>query len=652
IQVRPGGGRERRGSQAVLSPKVLLEPSRRQVIWVLSDCRSRLWQQGAIYEQLEAWGQVVPVSLVQLLPERLWSQTCLAMGEPVRLRALLPGVPNQQLRCEALLPAFEVEEPEGMQASRSLRLPVVTLEPEPVYRWSRMVAGVGNAAVVGIRVDLAAIARGAQVVLLRSRDAEFLVRQFRVTASLLAQRLAGLMAAVPVSLPVINLIQQTLLPESLQVHVAEVFMSGLLERESAVEQPAGEPGLGYEFVPGVRDVLLAGMPTNQTEAVLDAVSADISERLGLSTRSFAALMAQLPELVQRFSAGDAPRSAADELGQQLLLPFARIAIQTLERLGGYYAEVAQQLAQPVGALRRNDEVEPAVEPEAIQLQPFTFRTATLQKQPSGSSQRENGWEIQAQEAEAQRFIEILPGSVELAMVLIPGGTFDMGSRDDKGRSDDEGPQHPVTVPQFFLGQYAVTQAQYEAVMGSNPATRYNEERFVSPNRPVVGVSWHDAIAFCQRLSKQTGKDYRLPSEAEWEYACRAGTTTPFHFGETISSEVANYVDNTYGEGTTGRYRERLIDVGSLGYANAFGLYDMHGNVWEWCVDHWHNDYRGAPDDGSAWLTNDDNARRLLRGGSWNDFPRLCRSAYRTNGLPATPAYHVGFRVACSAARTL
>lgn len=148
-----------------------------------------------------------------------------------------------------------------------------------------------------------------------------------------------------------------------------------------------------------------------------------------------------------------------------------------------------------------------------------------------------------------------------------------------------------------MGRFPITQAQYEAVMGNNPATQYDGDRFVAPNKPVVGVSWQDAIAFCERLSEQTGKPYRLPSEAEWEYACRAGTKTPFHFGDTIKTDLANYNGNsTYGLAPKGTYRDQTTPVGSFS-ANAFGLFDMHGNVREWCPDYWHDNYDGAPGDG-------------------------------------------------------
>ncbi|WP_366525040.1 bifunctional serine/threonine-protein kinase/formylglycine-generating enzyme family protein [Acaryochloris sp. IP29b_bin.137] len=249
---------------------------------------------------------------------------------------------------------------------------------------------------------------------------------------------------------------------------------------------------------------------------------------------------------------------------------------------------------------------------------------------------------------AEFFTEELDSGNTLEMVLIPGGTFTMGSPSSElGTGDDEGPQHEVTVPSFYLGKYQVTQAQWEAIMGSNPSN------FKGANQPVENVSWEDAVEFCQKLSQESGKDYRLPSEAEWEYACRAGTTTPFYFGETITPALANYNDTfTYGSGPKGDYRKQTTEVGSFP-PNVFGLYDMHGNVDEWCQDHWHKNYDGAPTDGSAWIDkNDNDSRRIRRGGSWFYNPRYCRSASRSRSRPDFRADNIGFRVVCSAPSSL
>jgi formylglycine-generating enzyme required for sulfatase activity len=264
--------------------------------------------------------------------------------------------------------------------------------------------------------------------------------------------------------------------------------------------------------------------------------------------------------------------------------------------------------------------------------------------------------IHRRRQQAQEFIEDLGNGVQLEMVAIPSGSFVMGSPEDEPeRSSDESPQHTVTIKSFFLGKYPVTQAQWQAVASLPQVNRELDaepSHFKGENRPVEQVSWYDAVEFCDRLSQHTGKPYRLPSEAEWEYACRAGTTTPFHFGETITSELANYNANyTYGAGVKGVYREETTPIGSFGVANAFGLYDMHGNVWEWCTDHWHNSYEGAPTDGSAWLDDNDNYNdnRMLRGGSWLLNPEDCRSAYRGNDDAGLRHYADGFRVVCAAA---
>ncbi|OUL37423.1 sulfatase-modifying factor domain-containing protein [Nostoc sp. T09] len=231
------------------------------------------------------------------------------------------------------------------------------------------------------------------------------------------------------------------------------------------------------------------------------------------------------------------------------------------------------------------------------------------------------------------FVEDLGNGVILEMVQIPGGSFMMGSPTSEAhRGNPEGPQHQVQVPPFFMGKYEVTQAQYQAIMGSNPSS------FKGETRPVEQVSWDDVVEFCQKLSQNTGRTYRLPSEAEWEYACRSETTTPFYFGETITTELANYrgtdwnyqgtlYSGNYGQGPKGQYRVAPTNVGKFP-PNSFGLYDMHGNVWEWCLDRYHKNYEGAPKDGSAWLSGNNSVERVLRGGSWNYNPRYCRCAYR------------------------
>lgn len=203
--------------------------------------------------------------------------------------------------------------------------------------------------------------------------------------------------------------------------------------------------------------------------------------------------------------------------------------------------------------------------------------------------------------QAEVFTEPLADGVVLEMVAIPGGTFLMGSPpEEEGRSEEESPQHLVSLASFFVSKYPITQAQWRAV-ASDPmevGLHPNPAQFPGETRPVEQISWHEAVEFCQRLTQKTGRTYRLLSEAEWEYACRAGTTTPFHFGATLTTDLANFNGNyVYGSGTKGRYRQETTSV-ETGAANAFGLYDMHGNVWEWCADPWHPSYDGAQPTGA------------------------------------------------------
>ena len=247
---------------------------------------------------------------------------------------------------------------------------------------------------------------------------------------------------------------------------------------------------------------------------------------------------------------------------------------------------------------------------------------------------------------AASFTEDLGNGTPLEMVYIPGGSFWMGSRPEQELLPSELPQHEVSVPAFYIGKYPVTQQQWRAVSlldAINIRLQSGISCFQGDDRPVEEVSWYEAMEFCARLSKHTGKAYRLPSEAEWEYACRAGTNTLYSFGDSLTSKQAD--DDHSGEETT--------QVGSFP-PNGFGLYDMHGNVWEWCQDRWHKNYHGAPTDGSTWLSPDESESRVtcvIRGGSWNEPPSYHRSAIRFGYEADLIIHYIGFRVCCSTPKT-
>jgi len=238
---------------------------------------------------------------------------------------------------------------------------------------------------------------------------------------------------------------------------------------------------------------------------------------------------------------------------------------------------------------------------------------------------------------AEQAIEDLGNGISLEMVVIPAGAYHMGSRSFEGNADER-PQHFLTIKSFMMARRLITQGQWRAIMKRLPPCRFKGD-----NLPVERVSWKDAQKFCERLSERTERNYRLPSETQWEYACRAGTSTPFSFGETLTGDLANYnAEHTFRDEPLGIYFHSTSEGGKYP-PNAFGLYDMHGNLMEWCADNWIFDYRMSPRDDSAYQMFD-NPEHVVRGGSWHDNPGLCRSAARIQFMESDAEEYIGFRV--------
>ncbi len=367
------------------------------------------------------------------------------------------------------------------------------------------------------------------------------------------------------------------------------------------------------------------------------------------------------------------RDLGDRRGEALAL---RNIAQVLKKMGDHdqalaLAESALAIFEQTGLPQAAPVREMIEQWRSPALSTFSFETVTLDER---GKVIKNG----RRKLTARQFIEELGDEVTLEMVEIPSGKFMMGTSSEdyeKVRKEYERywgqesaerwvrremPQHELTVSPFFIGKFTITQKQWHTVAGwekverdLDPNPSHFKDRPDSDDCPVEQVSWEDAKEFCARLAKKTGRLYRLPSEAEWEYACRAGTTTPFAFGETITHETVNYDSNRpYAKAKKQKSRGETIPVGSLGVANAFGLFDMHGNVWEWCEDVWHASYEKgeekAPIDGSAWLSGGDSSYRVLRGGSWASNSDFCRSAVRDNYGPDARGINFGFRVVVGA----
>jgi formylglycine-generating enzyme required for sulfatase activity len=495
-----------------------------------------------------------------------------------------------------------------------------------------------------------------------------------------------LLASSPlVMLPIVRIIQRALLPRSRPSHVAEVFASGLF-RVASGEPPTLDNAetVIYQLAESeYRSRLLERVPTLDRVVVIEQVSSYVVRGLNTSISSFRALLCDPRRAALGMAEGD---RAVD-----FFSAFATVTADVLRGLGSQYDSFVESLERgeavsaaigdggldllefesEVAVFERDNTPElEAFEYESVEaiavLKQFEFETATITTTKESVTRRGVfglGRKVDRQPVITRRrgsnwgYTEKLSEEIGLDMMSIPGGTFLMGSPDDEPeRMERESPQHEVTVSPFFLGRYAITQAQWRTVASYPQIDRElnpDPARFKGNNRPVEQVDWDEVTEFCQRLSAKTGKTYRLPSEAEWEYACRAGTTTPFHFGDLPSVALMNYDGNyTYNDSPKGEYRGQTVEVGSFP-SNNFGLCDMHGNVWEWCEDDWHNSYEGAPTDGSAWLEeNRTETKRLLRGGFWNDFPRYCRSAYRSYDSRDLRNFNLGFRVLCVSPRAL
>jgi formylglycine-generating enzyme required for sulfatase activity len=574
-----------------------------RVILVVTDCISSVWHNGKMNHWLTVWGHKHAVALVQMLPQQLWFQTQVRAAHLLHVTAPYSGAANKRLN-EVRSPWSRNKIPSGGMAT-----PILTLEPDFMAVWVQFIASpTANKKMPALVFKESVTKTGASKAKLSAKQ-RFIA--FKANASPTALQLACLLAATPLTLPIMRLVQKTMLPESQQIHLAEFFLSGLLRRVDT--DFSASDAITYDFlVDGfdIRGKLLDMGLVPDAIRVQQIVSEYVAIHYG-QPNDFQAKL-ENPELL-------AAGGSENEF-------FAKVSVEVLRRLGGRYARAADSLTSLDSTLAQED--------ETVSLQTFAFEVVTVD---------EYGKETKRVAGQANYYSEDLGNNVTLDMVYIPSGEFMMGSpKSERQRYEYEGPQHKVTIKQpFYMGKYSVTQAQWQAIMGDNPS------KFQGENRPVEQVSWNEAVEFCKRLSEKSGKEYQLPSEAEWEYACRAGTTTPFHFGETITTDLANYNGNyIYAKEPKGVARKETTEVGSFP-PNAFGLYDMHGNVYDWVADSsWHKDYTNAPSDGKIQKGGADKKNRVLRGGSWSGSPGLTRAADRYGGNPDNRYFYLGFRVVC------
>jgi formylglycine-generating enzyme required for sulfatase activity len=439
------------------------------------------------------------------------------------------------------------------------------------------------------------------------------------------------------------------------------------ERQSGVI--AGTPSyMAPEVFDGVRsekgDIWSAGVllyqmlsgrlpfPQAEMSSLMGAIIRQDPQPLPTAVPSFLAQVVQralMKDATRRFATAGEMRAALRAAYEQskwtgLLGPSeTRESVQSTIVIGSSpstsgFPAVSPPGSGPTGGDTKTGPPSPPVR-RSVELSVFSFETVALNAR---------GECVDRRTAQAQSFTADIDGALE--MIAIPGGEFVMGSPDAEPKRDtDEGPTHAVRVAPFFMSRFPITQAQWLAATRLPKVHRDldpDPSGFKGAELPVEQVSWEEAIEFCARLTQfQSRVVYRLPTEAEWEYACRAGTNTPFSYGPTVTADLVNYNGKyPYGAAPRGEYRQMTTPVGRLGPPNGFGLSDMHGNVWEWCLDTYQDSYVGAPSDGSAWIQSG-NAYRVLRGGSWFSFVNTCRSANRERKTPELKLHSLGFRVA-------
>jgi len=654
-------------------PSELLTGDRRRLVVILSDCVGAGWHNGQIQALVALWGKTLPTVVFQVFPERLWSRTALARSITVEFQSKTANAPNITLK-PTVLSIWDQSRLTAAQRSDAPYLPVVPIDPAALSRWASVLAGDRRPRTLGIVWDAPAasppLARPVEPPTISDRLDTFILR-----ASPLSRQLATLLTAAPViTLPIVRLIRRAMLPQASTVHFAEVFMSGLL-KVSGSQTPNFENAerIAYELVDEtVRERLRSGSGRD-TQDVLNRVSLYVAQGLGKSVQEFRALLRT-------------PSAGVGSAETQFLQAFATVTAKILRGIGIDFETISDRLigltsSPPPGKTWPPDLEELSVEIATVQVEEivqFEFETAKIEK-----DSKNNTWVITKTTGTVWGYIETLSPLniqtasltpyaqaeqeldflIEIPMIEIKGGTFTMGSSKDEPESDsDERPQHEVRLGDFWIGQTPITQAQWRVVANYPPVNpdvefKANPSDVEGENNPVEQVNWYEAKEFCDRLSAATGKVYDLPTEAEWEYVCRAGTTTPFSFGAMITTELANYNGNyPYNNGPKGEDRNKTTPVGTFP-ANASGIYDMHGNVWEWCLDHWHDSYVDKPeelkqDGNAAWLYSDESKNRLLRGGSWGDSAKNCRSACRSLNAPVRRSNNYGFRVVCRASRTL
>jgi formylglycine-generating enzyme required for sulfatase activity len=595
------------GETAVLRAGVSCERSRlchprefrvgdgQNLILVATDGISRSWHTGSAIGVLKDWSKYDPLALLQILPPRMWPGTVLRRGVDSAYSATVPAPVNNRLVAAdtALDRLYPDEIPElSSGCGTYLQLPVLCLQEESLRAWASLILGRKNQWVPGFLFDgstefdaISETEEGEPSAV----DACEALRRFFAQASPQARRLAAYFAAAPLTIPVMRLIQGVMLPRSTQIHMAEVFDSGLLRR---VPDLSEEDTQFFDFHRGLRPRLLDLISRSEAAEVLLRVSSFVGERTG-----------QVPDFRSYIEDNYSPGNLRLDHKSRY---FAEIAAHVLRRLGGEYRALADRLEGQSTRLEvtsREREVAAGGKDIEPHQQPLSFRDPFIDG--TGSSPR---------------------------MMWLPGGDFSMGDAQSIGDGWEQ-PVHEVVLSHFAIGMFPVTFDEFDRFCRETGNKHPRDYGWGRASRPVIDVSWIDANRYCEWLTEKANQLYRLPTEAEWEYACRAGNRSAFSFGDEPSLfdlfawYAANSVDQSH---PVGEKRP-----------NQWGLFDMHGNIWEWVRDHFGEYPSNRVEDPGGPSSGTD---RVIRGGSWSESADQCRCSCRVGSSPDRRLSDLGFRV--------
>ncbi len=551
--------------------KSIIKDNKYKVVWILSDCLALSWQSGDGFKKIKFWSQTLFVSILHMFPKYMWMGTMLYKLKQTALSSKSAVETNSQL----LMNRRSSNTPVA-------KIPVVSFNPFALQAWARVLVNRPQNSISGVLFE-----EGLSFEVLEQKQLEISaddrVKRFLTQATQTAQTLAFYLSVLPVDFQVVRILQEQMFPKSDQSHIAELFLGGIIQRIEEDEVTK------YEFYPEVREKLNQNITAKESIEILKKMSEFLTNYLGSGFDIEALISA--PDTILK---GDIPLSYES-------IAYAKIVANILQRAGGRYKEIAIQITE---SLQENEELE-------------KNKTKAIIPHSKRFQMGSNEYDIEKPVHEV-----VFNYDFEIAQYPVTVGEFRAFVKDTDYKTEAE----------IGDGAYVWDGKDIKKkkdVYWDNPYFEQTEEH------PVVCVSWNDAKEYCKWLSKKTGENYRLPTEAEWEYACRAGTTTKWSFGDD-EKELEKYA--WYDENSGGKTHP----VGEK-EPNPWGLYDMHGNVWEWCEDDFIDDYEETPRDGSAYQDKKSD-RKVLRGGSWDDVAGNTRSSYRDWGDPAYRDVDVGFRL--------